>query len=484
MLDWTAFLISIVITFLFGLFALVIIYINKGQKISAKNIEIIVDNRNKILKQELQEVKENLKINNLKHFINKQIINNLVRKNNMLLNSYKILYFRKISNIILDIILKNYNSSLYKTEKIFIDDTKPKYKQNFFPIIIAKEKIKNIEINKINLLLDYLMFVKDFTSSFIHLVEKCDIQIEILFDLFGKGEIKKENDNYLISSSFLINSLFNEEVNENNKRINEEINKKINDIDNINTPIRDKNKKNILDNQIIDNTNNNIDINKEKNDGNNSSENGFSTNEEINDNGGEELKTNTTNIIRKEKNLKSNLFKQKEIKNDLEILDKDVLFIKIDDIINNLQKYSNNTNFQINDIEDKIHQLKLNAENILKDKDDLTENELLKVNFIIELNNIDLNEIFYIKKFNKINGEFIFEKWKKTFNENYKGKEEFKQLVIYEENIKLKEIEYAARTLIVENEISIFCEDPGDFKNYKIEILKTEKFKNYNSRKK
>ena len=227
MLDSTAFLISIVITFLFGLFALVIIYINKGQKISAKNIEIIVDNRNKILKQELQEVKENLKINNLKHFINKQIINNLVRKNNMLLNSYKILYFRKISNLILDIILKNYNSSLYKTEKIFIDDTKPKYKQNFFPIIIAKEKIKNIEINKINLLLDYLMFVKDFTSSFIHLVEKCDIQIEILFDLFGKGEIKKENDNYLISSSFLINSLFNEEVNENNKRINEEINKKI-----------------------------------------------------------------------------------------------------------------------------------------------------------------------------------------------------------------------------------------------------------------
>ena len=121
----------------------------------------------------------------------------------------------------------NREGILVHDEKIFIDDTKPKYKQNFFPIIIAKEKIKNIEINKINLLLDYLMFVKDFTSSFIHLVEKCDIQIEILFDLFGKGEIKKENDNYLISSSFLINSLFNEEVNENNKIINEEINKKL-----------------------------------------------------------------------------------------------------------------------------------------------------------------------------------------------------------------------------------------------------------------
>ena len=184
MLDSTVFLISIVVTILFGIFALVIIYINKDHKISAKNIEMVVDNR---IKKFRQEVKENFKILDLKHFINKEIINNLDRKNNMLLNSYKILYFRKISNIILDIILKNYNSSLYKTEKIFIDETKPKYKQNYFPIIIAKENIKNIEINKINLLLDYLMFVKDFTSSFIHLVEKCDIQIEILFDLFGKG---------------------------------------------------------------------------------------------------------------------------------------------------------------------------------------------------------------------------------------------------------------------------------------------------------
>ncbi len=57
-------------------------------------------------------------------------------------------------------------------------------------------------------------------------------------------------------------------------------------------------------------------------------------------------------------------------------------------------------------------------------------------------------------------------------------------MVVYEENIKLMEIKSAARASIVENEISIFCEDPGDFKNYKIEILKKEKFKSYKSEQK
>jgi hypothetical protein len=73
---------------------------------------------------------------------------------------------------------------------------KPSYKANKFPIIIAKEKIKDFSINIINLLIDYLMYVKDFTSSFIHIAKKFPIQIEILFSIFGNSKIKKdENDN-------------------------------------------------------------------------------------------------------------------------------------------------------------------------------------------------------------------------------------------------------------------------------------------------
>ena len=82
------------------------------------------------------------------------------KKNNLSLNSYKIIYLRKIENIIFDIILKTYELYLYKIDYIFIDEIKPKCKKNFFPIIIFKEKIKKIKMNIINLLIDYLIFVK------------------------------------------------------------------------------------------------------------------------------------------------------------------------------------------------------------------------------------------------------------------------------------------------------------------------------------
>ena len=69
-------------------------------------------------------------------------------------------------------------------------------------------------INTINLLIDYLMFVKDYTSSIIHIVEKCPVQIEILFDLFAKEKIQKNNDSFSISISFLISTLFSRNTNE------------------------------------------------------------------------------------------------------------------------------------------------------------------------------------------------------------------------------------------------------------------------------
>ena len=226
---------------------------DKKEKNNYNNKRNIEDDKYMELKKELND---KFKVIELDLFIHSKEINNLKRKNNILLNSlvrpyielstskyeyvkysdhfpwqapwvnsYKILYFRKISNIILDLILRKYNLCLYKTEKIFIDESKPKYKQIYFPIIIAKEKIKNIEMNTINLLIDFLMFVKDLTSSVIHLVEKFEIQIEILFEIFDKDKIKIEQNDYFISSSLLINTLFGKgnksiEKNEINNHIN------------------------------------------------------------------------------------------------------------------------------------------------------------------------------------------------------------------------------------------------------------------------
>jgi len=117
--------------------------------------------------------------------------------------------------------LKTYNSSLYKIENIFIDKTKPKYKTKYFPIMISKRKIKEIEMVMImiNLLIDYLLFVKDFSSSFIPLAEKYPVQIGILFDLFEKNKIIKDKDAYLVPSSLLINTLFCKRVKKILKRI-------------------------------------------------------------------------------------------------------------------------------------------------------------------------------------------------------------------------------------------------------------------------
>ena len=71
----------------------------------------------------------------------------------------------------------------------------------------------------INLLIDYLMFVKDFSSSFILLAEKYPVQIEILFDLFEKNKIIKDKDAYLVPSSLLINTFFGKRFKKILKRI-------------------------------------------------------------------------------------------------------------------------------------------------------------------------------------------------------------------------------------------------------------------------
>ena len=80
-----------------------------------------------------------------------------------------------------------------------------------FGLIISKEKINEVNMNSINLLIDFLMYVKDIAPSIIHLVAKFPVQLEILFNIFGKEKIKKKGENYIINSLELINTLFSEQ---------------------------------------------------------------------------------------------------------------------------------------------------------------------------------------------------------------------------------------------------------------------------------
>ena len=115
---------------------------------------IVGEHENKIKTQEDKIKKQEDKIKTQEDKINSEGVENIIqkinidmlmRKNDMLLNSYQVLYFRKIANILLHIILTKHKNSFVKTEKIFIDTDRPEYLRRKFAIILAKEKINEIK---------------------------------------------------------------------------------------------------------------------------------------------------------------------------------------------------------------------------------------------------------------------------------------------------------------------------------------------------
>ena len=183
---------------------------NQEDKIKMQD-DKIKNQEDKIKMQDDKNKNQEDKINSqiVESIIQKININMLIRKYDLLLNSYQVLYFRKIANILLDIILKKYNNFFVKTEKIFIDSKRPKDLQRKFAVILASQKINEIKKNDINLFLDFLMFVKESTSAIIHLAEKYDIQIEILFSIFDPKKIEKvDNGNYYVEPKELLNIFF------------------------------------------------------------------------------------------------------------------------------------------------------------------------------------------------------------------------------------------------------------------------------------
>ena len=444
---------------------------------NAQNSDITIDDKLRKLKEEMEQEFDKKLINikqeyDLDRLIDDKRINILERKSNIFLNSYKVLYLRKIANIILDTILNSHCLDLYKTENMFRDETKPIYKKRLFPIIIAKKDINSIGMNTINLLIDYLMFAKDFSSSVIHIVEKSQSQIEILFDLFGREKIKTNNEVYTVSISLLINTFFSK---------NSKVNSKLENSDNL-VIIEEKKKEDNADivnsevNKLITQNSNIINDIKEKQGSVLSSENGHSTDDE---------KTKSLQMFSNNINLKSsneiNICTISEEDNEkARVLEKNILFKKIDEIIENLKEYYINkkNNILINDVIAQINSL--NVDNLLKQENEFSENEILKLQKIKELNKLILSNNNLLDENAVIDGEFIFQKWKTTFHKNYKATEEFQDLVLYDENVKFGDLENAVKALISEQEINIFCEDPGDFKSYKMDTIAKSQFKNYN----
>ena len=123
---------------------------------------------------------------------------------NALVNAFKILFIRKLSNILFQKLVEKYKNDLAKTKKIFGQDPK-------FGIIVAQNNINNIKKFEINILIDYLKFIKQFASRIIHLrdLNKVYCQKEIFYQLLNiyignKSEEKTET----VDTSDIINIIF------------------------------------------------------------------------------------------------------------------------------------------------------------------------------------------------------------------------------------------------------------------------------------
>ena len=177
---------------------------------------------------------------------------------------FRIVAFRKIANILLIKIIEKNKKYLRRTSPKFFDELKPKNNQKSFYIIYCCEnKVKGVEKDDINIIIDFLMFIHDYSSMKIHLnnIEEKDIIKDIKKnDEDNSSEVTKSSnktDSSSINTGELVDYVFNPYIieNETKKLI------KNNLIDNKNED-KKENKKNEISNDNNDNDSNN----KQKND--------------------------------------------------------------------------------------------------------------------------------------------------------------------------------------------------------------------------
>ena len=236
------------------IFSILYIFVQSRKNLKKKNEEDL--QRDKQI-EELKKQINNFAISNyLEKALNKNVITFSEKKMAVLeeqyhkiMNSYKILYFRKMSNLILNYLFESYGKMFVKTRPIFYNNEKPDYKKNKFPIIFVDKKIDNIlKVDKylINLIIDYLMYMKDFTSAIIHLSDiKYNLQIEILSQYIGH-EIEMKDDKYYLSTEELINIMFQQEKTDSKPIINKNLNiNNNNEINNNKNEISTENSENV-----------------------------------------------------------------------------------------------------------------------------------------------------------------------------------------------------------------------------------------------
>ena len=214
-----------------------------------QNLKNVVENQNKII-----NIMND--IDNQKDIYYKTKINGINKKVKLIMNSYKILYMRKLANPLLQKIYKKYSHFLGKT---FIEygNKKEKKKVDVIAVLPNIKKLDTVESYNINLLIDFLRFVWKKCSTGIHINdENFPFQKEILYEYLNP--VKKINNKKIVNNnlekSMKIKEIINLIFEENNERDENSENIKILESDLV-KEIKNKIKEGLIMNKTEENIN-------------------------------------------------------------------------------------------------------------------------------------------------------------------------------------------------------------------------------------
>ena len=150
-----------------------------------------------IMEKEIENLKISLKlidaINNQSNIYYKRKIKYIIKNQILLLNTYKMLFMRKLANLLLVKIYNKYSNILGKG---YID------KRTIIAISTNKKKLGGVDVDQINLVIDFLRFVWDKCSNIIHINdESFPLQKEIFFECLKPS--KNISDKNIKNKKFL-----------------------------------------------------------------------------------------------------------------------------------------------------------------------------------------------------------------------------------------------------------------------------------------
>ena len=157
-------------------------------------------------KKEINDLKISMnimsEINNQTTLLSKANFNFLKNRLEIILNSYKILYMRKPSNLLLEQIYKKYSTNLSKA-KVSCGKIRKTIIVVFEPINYPKK----FDSYQVNLLIEYLRFIWDKSSSIIHVNDKNFPYQKEIFHEYLKGTIKTNNNKIKNNDSYSVGNL-------------------------------------------------------------------------------------------------------------------------------------------------------------------------------------------------------------------------------------------------------------------------------------